>query len=127
MQQNLPKRRVHMLMKTGYKNNGSYFISGSELLENAKEQYIDFLNSDKDEASGGDFDFDDFTDEIADYPDTDEEPESEIAEDTQTTKAEPATEKNEAPNPRTGHYPVTIALAVISAAAICAVCTNKRR
>lgn len=106
-----------------YLKNENYFISGEELLENAREQYTEFLNSDGD-AAGAEGDVFDVGDNwIAEYPDTDEETEDTSADDIQPT--ETVKEEPEAPNPKTGHYPVSAVLAAVSAAAICVIGANK--
>lgn len=106
-----------------YLNNENYLISGEELLENAREQYTEFLNSDGD-AAGAEGDVFDVGDNwIAEYPDTDEETEDTAADDIQLTEA--VKEKTDAPNPKTGHYPVSAVLAAVSAAAICIIGASK--
>ena len=106
-----------------YLNNENYLISGEELLENAREQYTEFLNSDGD-AAGAEGDVFDVGDNwIAEYPDTDEETEDTAADDIQPTEA--VKEKPDAPNPKTGHYPVSAVLAAVSAAAICIIGASK--
>ena len=108
-----------------YLKNENYFISGEELLENAREQYTEFLNSDGD-AAGAEGDVFDVGDNwIAEYPDTDEETEDTSADDTQTTETEPTKEEPEVPNPQTGHYPTAAVLAAVSAAAIFIIGANK--
>ncbi len=110
-----------------YLKNENYFISGEELLENAREQYTEFLNSDGDvagaEGDGADFEVSDNW--IVEYPD--EETEDTAADDTKPTETETVTvkEEPEAPNPKTGHYPVSAVLAAVSAAAICVIGANK--
>ena len=106
-----------------YLNNENYLISGEELLENAREQYTEFLNSDGD-AAGAEGDVFDVGDNwIAEYPDTDEETEDTAADDIQLTEA--VKEKTDAPNPKTGHYPTAAVLAAVSAAAICIIGASK--
>lgn len=110
-----------------YLKNENYFISGEELLENAREQYTEFLNSDGDAAGaeGDGADFEVSNNWIVEYPD--EETEDTAADDTKPTETETVTvkEEPEAPNPKTGHYPVSAVLAAVSAAAICVIGANK--
>ena len=106
-----------------YLKNENYFISGEELLENAREQYTEFLNSDGDVAGAEGDDFEVSDNWIVEYPD--EETEDTAADDTQTTETEPTKEEPEVPNPQTGHYPTAAVLAAVSAAAICVIGANK--
>lgn len=104
-----------------YLNNENYLISGEELLENAREQYTEFLNSDGDAAGAEGDDFEVSDNWIVEYPD--EETEDTAADDIQPTEA--IKEEPDAPNPKTGHYPTAAVLAAVSAAAICIIGTNK--
>lgn len=108
-----------------YLKNENYFISGEELLENAREQYTEFLNSDGDVAGAEGDDFEVSDNWIVEYPD--EETEDTTADDTQPTETETEAvkEEPEAPNPKTGHYPTAAVLAAVSAAAICIIGANK--
>lgn len=107
-----------------YLNNDDHFISGEELLENAREEYAEYLNSDGNSAGaeGDVFDTDDNW--IAEYPDTDEEPEKEPADNMQTAESK-SEEESETPNPQTGSVPVSTVFAAISIAAICVIAANK--
>lgn len=101
----------------------NYFISGSELLETARKEYNEFLNSPENSAgsTGEDDDFEDISDEILAYPDEEainNEPKIE-----ETNNAQSA--ESNTPNPHTGNPGVAVLITVIATTSLCIIGAKK--